>query len=374
MSIIQARADVEKFKNKLNNINNLITNNEQKIAKLSNEVAKLTRSREKTLASLKRAECRVEDELNSGYETPPDQPITYEPPKHTWGDFSDEGYVPTIGNPYIEEGIKPKLIPIAKNNALNSIMKQARNIDADITRIDYYNNVKRYEKTIDSHCMNRHPNINSFMRIILLNWIVEVHMKYKQYPETLHLTINIIDRYLSCSNNIERNKFQLLGVSAFFIASKIEEITPPDVHQMVYICDKAYTKNEITEMTFIISKKLNYNFQFVSPYTWVIRCFDIEPGEQKLVGLSCFILECAMLDIEIIEFQPSIIAASAVLIARRSYGISGWTPTLIKYIGYTGIQLQPCIECIIKFIEGPSTNNSPILKKYKSLKFDCPIF
>jgi len=30
----------------------------------------------------------------------------------------------------------------------------------------------------------------------LIDWLVEVHLKFKLVPETLHLTVNLIDRYL----------------------------------------------------------------------------------------------------------------------------------------------------------------------------------
>jgi len=34
------------------------------------------------------------------------------------------------------------------------------------------------------------------MRAILIDWLVEVHLKFKLVPETLYLTVNLIDRYL----------------------------------------------------------------------------------------------------------------------------------------------------------------------------------
>jgi len=34
------------------------------------------------------------------------------------------------------------------------------------------------------------------MRAILVDWLVEVHSKFKLLPETIFLTVNIIDRYL----------------------------------------------------------------------------------------------------------------------------------------------------------------------------------
>lgn len=44
--------------------------------------------------------------------------------------------------------------------------------------------------------MNRQEDINDKMRAILIDWIIEVHLKYKMVPETLFLTVNLIDRYL----------------------------------------------------------------------------------------------------------------------------------------------------------------------------------
>ena len=34
------------------------------------------------------------------------------------------------------------------------------------------------------------------MRAILVDWLVDVHLKFKLVDETLFLTVNLIDRYL----------------------------------------------------------------------------------------------------------------------------------------------------------------------------------
>ena len=44
--------------------------------------------------------------------------------------------------------------------------------------------------------MDNQPYINERMRSILVDWLVEVHLKFKLVPETLYLTVNLIDRYL----------------------------------------------------------------------------------------------------------------------------------------------------------------------------------
>ena len=60
------------------------------------------------------------------------------------------------------------------------------------------------------------------MREVLLDWIVELHYKFKMFPNTLFLTVNIIDRYLQ-RVQIDRNVLQLVGTAALYIAAKYEE-------------------------------------------------------------------------------------------------------------------------------------------------------
>ena len=90
--------------------------------------------------------------------------------------------------------------------------------------------------------MEDQPHINERMRSILVDWLVEVHLKFKLVPETLYLTINLIDRYLE-KQEVSRPKLQLVGVTSLLIASKYEEIYPPELRDLVYICDRAYTRN-----------------------------------------------------------------------------------------------------------------------------------
>ena len=81
----------------------------------------------------------------------------------------------------------------------------------------------------------------------MIDWLVEVHLKFKLLPETLFLTINLIDRYLSI-REVSRSKLQLVGVASLMIAGKYEEIYPPTVKDYVYITDKAYTREDVLRM------------------------------------------------------------------------------------------------------------------------------
>ena len=44
--------------------------------------------------------------------------------------------------------------------------------------------------------MKKQLDINEKMRAILIDWLVDVHLKFKLVNETLFLSVNLIDRYL----------------------------------------------------------------------------------------------------------------------------------------------------------------------------------
>ena len=99
--------------------------------------------------------------------------------------------------------------------------------------------------------MEGQPHINERMRSILVDWLVEVHLKFKLVPETLYLTVNLIDRYLE-REEVSRPKLQLVGVTSLLISSKYEEIYPPELRDLVYICDRAYTRNDVSHAAYLM--------------------------------------------------------------------------------------------------------------------------
>ena len=89
--------------------------------------------------------------------------------------------------------------------------------------------------------MRAQRDINENVRAILVDWIISVHSKFKLLPETLYLTINLIDRYFSLFQ-VRKSDVQLVGVAALLIATKYEEIYPPTVKDYIYLTDNTYTR------------------------------------------------------------------------------------------------------------------------------------
>lgn len=69
-------------------------------------------------------------------------------------------------------------------------------------------------------------------RAFLVEWIIDVHRKFRLKAETLYTTVYVIDRYLSLKQ-IKKTQLHILGVSALLIATKYEEIYPPDMKDLL---------------------------------------------------------------------------------------------------------------------------------------------
>ena len=93
----------------------------------------------------------------------------------------------------------------------------------------------------NSFYMRNQREINENARAILVDWIIGIHDKFKLLPETLFLTVNLIDRYFSMFN-IAQGEVQLVGVAALLIATKYEEIYPPTVKDFIYLSSNTYTR------------------------------------------------------------------------------------------------------------------------------------
>ncbi len=222
----------------------------------------------------------------------------------------------------------------------------------------------------------RQPDINEKMRAILIDWLVEVHLKFKLRDETLYLTVNLLDRFLE-KQRVARNKLQLVGVTALMVAAKYEEIYPPEVRDYVYICDNAYTRQQILQMEPLLLNKLGFRLSACTPHTFLRRFCRAaafgkgkdegdEAEERRTYHAASYLLELQLLDFGAIRHAPSLCAAAAVSLAAAS----DWSPTLAKYARYTEDQIRGVRDELAALARGaPDAPLKASHKKYQSSKF-----
>ncbi|XVF39280.1 hypothetical protein PTKIN_Ptkin01aG0022000 [Pterospermum kingtungense] len=221
-------------------------------------------------------------------------------------------------------------------------------------------------------------DINANMRAILIDWLVEVAEEYRLVPDTLYLTVNYIDRYLS-GNVMNRQRLQLLGVACMMIAAKYEEICAPQVEEFCYITDNTYFKEEVLEME---SSVLNYlKFEMTAP---TAKCFlrrfvraaqgINEVQSMQLECMANYIVELSLLEYSMLCYAPSLIAASAIFLAKFILLPSKrpWNSTLQHYTLYNPTDLYDCVKDLHSLCCNNNNSTLPAIReKYNQHKYKC---
>ena len=128
--------------------------------------------------------------------------------------------------------------------------------------------------------MQKQSDITIRMRLILLDWLVDVHRKFGLLQQSLFSCINIVDGYLSVCN-VNRNKLQLIGCCSMWMASKYHEISAPQATEFVYISDNAFNEQELIECEKLMLSKLDRGLTIVTPLSFAKDYIKVAVDEYK---------------------------------------------------------------------------------------------
>ena len=170
------------------------------------------------------------------------------------------------------------------------------------------------EKFLIETYMPNQKDINYRMRSILVDWLVEVHYKFRLQHPTLWLCINLMDRYLE-EKALVRNKLQLLGVACLLIACKFEEIYPPEVRDCVYITDNAYTRAEVLQMEQSVLLTLDYQLCVPTGYHFLTRYLTLINASERLRHLAFYYAERNLQESITFSYKPSHLVSAALYAA-----------------------------------------------------------
>ena len=84
-------------------------------------------------------------------------------------------------------------------------------------------------------------------RYILVDWLFEVAEMKEFPPETVHLAVNLVDRYLQL-REVKRTKLQLVGVSAILLAARWMGQLIITIREAAWLTDNTYKYEQVVRM------------------------------------------------------------------------------------------------------------------------------
>ncbi|KGO37947.1 Cyclin, N-terminal [Penicillium expansum] len=215
--------------------------------------------------------------------------------------------------------------------------------------------------------IDHQPDLEWKMRGILVDWLIEVHTRFRLLPETLFLAVNIIDRFLS-AEVVALDRLQLVGVTAMFIASKYEEVLSPHVANFSHVADETFSDKEILDAERHVLATLEYNMSFPNPMNFLRRISKADNYDIQTRTLGKYLMEISLLDHRFMGFPQSHISAAAMYLARLILERGPWDATLAHYAGYTEEEIDPVFQLMVDYLHRPVSHEA-FFKKYASKKF-----
>ena len=186
----------------------------------------------------------------------------------------------------------------------NLLLEESSYIQKKYINPDYLFNINNSELT---------PEI----RLISINWIIMVHHKVFKFKEnTLFLTVQLIDRFLS-KKLLNLAKTELLLLCSLILASKHEEINYVNMNESLQLSSNKFSKKEIVDMEYEILNKLN--FEIITPnmneyYNIFAILLNLSDNE-KIKGL--YMLNIILVDFYMLEYPNFILALGVIQVVNN---------------------------------------------------------
>ncbi|XP_023015526.2 G2/mitotic-specific cyclin-B-like [Leptinotarsa decemlineata] len=193
------------------------------------------------------------------------------------------------------------------------------------------------------------------MRAVLIEWVIEVHMEHKMLPETLHLCVWIVDKYLQVTKSVGRKCLQLVGTSALLIASKYEEIDIPDLETFKDLTDNAFSIKQILKMERELLRTVDFSLGRPSPLIFLRRYNRIAQTRKEHHFLGMYLLELGLMDPKMSPVKPSLQAAAACCLSMGILDGTNdfsklWVPALVMETEYTYTDFMGAVDILVIMI------------------------
>jgi len=196
--------------------------------------------------------------------------------------------------------------------------------------------------------------------------MLDVSVQFSLLAETQFLAVQLLDRLLSIKE-VSKARIQLIGISALVIAAKFEETRVPCLDDFIWISADAFSREEVLRVEKIMLGALDWDLTLPTPLHFLRRFSKAARSDSVTHTLSKYLTELSLPEYKMLRFVPSMVAASAVYLARKMTNKTPiWNKTLQYYTQYAEEDLEECVELLNDCHGNPSDPKffKAVVKKY----------
>eukprot|EP00440_Ansanella_granifera_P010806 gb/GFBE01011722.1/.p1 GENE.gb/GFBE01011722.1/~~gb/GFBE01011722.1/.p1 ORF type:complete len:519 (+),score=80.46 gb/GFBE01011722.1/:1-1557(+) len=238
--------------------------------------------------------------------------------------------------------------------------------------------------TVRADFMAFQQDVNTRMRTILVDWLVDVQVCLKLKDETLFLGIRLLDRYLQVKQ-VRRRDLQLVGVVCMVIAAKLQGDKEVPFTNWIHMTSNAYSERDIADFECKAINAFGFDLteptslQFLELYKMINRRSGRdEPNDLVREFLAHYILELSLVFGPCV-FEPtssytaSMLAASSIHLSQKLIKTSPtWSERMAMYTGYTKEELTPCTRDLCRILDHlPGQRLGAVQKKFAKEEYLC---
>ncbi|KAK3311805.1 cyclin-like protein [Apodospora peruviana] len=206
-----------------------------------------------------------------------------------------------------QEMIANELSRLACDEYLEDIMQHVRHMED--------------ETLPDANLIDMQREIQWFMRPYLIDFLLEAHAAFSLLPETLFLTVNLLDRY--CSKRVVyKQHYQLVGCAALLIAAKYgdKKDRVPQINELNGMCCGLYDAGMFTQMEMHVLNTLEWSIGHPTVDLFTQLIVAEERDSTEVEHMAAYICEIALYHREFVSTKPSVMARASLALARAILG------------------------------------------------------
>ena len=293
----------------------------------------------------------------------------------SFGMYNSTGDFTTVLAPKYTEKVKAELLAAKQYVEATRPAEDIEDEQWDTSMVaEYGDEIFDYMRNLETRMapnaryMDQQTEIQWSMRSVLMDWVVQVHQRFNLLPETLFLTVNYIDRFLSCKI-VSLGKLQLVGATAIFVAAKYEEVQCPTISEIIYMVDGGYSADELLKAERFMLSMLQFELGWPGPMSFLRRISKADDYDLETRTVAKYFLEVTIMDERFVGCTPSFLAAGAHCMARLMIHGADWSKAHVYYSNFTWSQLRQLLIVILDCCEEPAKHHSAVFEKYQDKRY-----